>query len=202
MQLHGQMARVPVAARQKFFEAAHFYNRMLAHRTNSVVFPYYLSAFVSALRSVTYYLQKQYADEPRFVEWYARKQEEMKAGPVLKMLHEKRNTALHVEPFDLYFKQGFKMPEKYGGVITTDHLEVREETDPTGQIKMRLKVGRDGPEENVEPQIRWHFSDDDPRDVMQHCYEGLEKMEAMLKELPSLGLDQAEIPLDAKADPK
>jgi hypothetical protein len=92
------------------------------------------------------------------------------------MLHDKRNTALHVEPFDLYFKQGFKMPEKYGGVITT-HLEVREETDPSGQIKMSLKVGQEGVADEVEPQIGWHFSEDDPRDVMQHCYEGLEKLE-------------------------
>ena len=49
MQMHGQMARVPVTARQKFSEAAYFYNGMLPHRTNPVVFPYYLSAFVSAL---------------------------------------------------------------------------------------------------------------------------------------------------------
>jgi hypothetical protein len=189
MQLHGQMARVPVTARQKFSEAAYFYNGMLAHRTNSVVFPYYLSAFVSALRSVTDYLQKQHAHEPRFAEWYARQQEVMKADPVLKMLYEKRNTALHVEPFDLYFKQGFKMPEKYGGAITTGHLEVREGTDPTGQIKMRLKVGKDRPEEEVEPQISWHFSEDDLRDVMQHCYKGLEKMDCMLKEMSSLELE-------------
>jgi hypothetical protein len=108
MQLHGQMARVPVTARQKFSEAAYFYNEMIGYRTNSIVFPYYLSAFVSALRSVTYYLQKQYAHDARFTEWYGKKQEAMKADPALKILHEKRNTALHVEPFDLYFKQGFK----------------------------------------------------------------------------------------------
>jgi len=190
MQLHGQMARVPVTARQKFSEAAYFYNRMLAHRTNSVVFPYYLSAFVSALRSVTYYLQKQYAHDPRFTQWYAKKQDAMKADPVLKMLHEKRNTALHAEPFDLYFKQGFKMPAKYGGVITTTHLEVREQTDPAGQITISLKVGKDGPEEPVEPQISWHFAEDDPKDVMNHCYEGLDRIDAMLKELPALGLEQ------------
>jgi hypothetical protein len=35
---------------------------------------------------------------------------------------------------------------------------------------------------------------------MQHCYEGLEKMDAMLKELSALGLVPQEIPLDAKAD--
>ena len=186
------MARVPVTAGQKFSEAAYFYNGMLGHRTNSVVFPYYLSAFVSALRSVTYYLQKQYAHDPRFTEWYTGKQEAMKADAILKMLREKRNTALHVEPFDLYFKKGFKMPEKYGGVITTDHLEVREQTDSTGQIRMILKVGKDGPEEEVEPQISWHFSEDDSKDVMNHCYEGLEKMDALLKELSTLGLDRNE----------
>ena len=190
MVLRGQMARVPVTAQQKFNEAAYFYNGMLAERTNPVVFPFYLSAFVSALRSVTYYLQKQYATEPRFAEWYGRKQEEMKADPVLRMLHEKRNTALHVEPFDLCFKQGFKMPAKYGGVITTDHLEVGEKPDPSGHIRMFLKVGKDGVEEEVEPQISWHFTEEDPEDVMTHCREGLEKMDVMLKELSNLGLDQ------------
>jgi hypothetical protein len=198
MQLHGQMAHVSVTSRQKFSEVAYFYNGMLTHRTDSVVFPFYLSAFVSALRSVTYYLQKQYAHDPKFEEWCATKQEEMKADPVLKILHDRRNTALHVEPFDLYFNQGFKMPEKFGGVITTTHLEVREETDPTGQIKISLKVGQGGIAEEVEPQISWHFSGDDPRDVMHHCYEGLEKLDAMLKELPSLGLEKK---VDSKADP-
>jgi hypothetical protein len=116
----------------------------------------------------------------------------MKADPVLKMLHEKRNTALHVEPFDLCFKQGWKMPDKYGGVITTTFLAVREEAEPNGRVITFLKVANDGPEEEVETQISWHFTDDDPQDVMNHCYEGLEKMDAMLKELTSLGLDENE----------
>jgi hypothetical protein len=42
MQIFGQMARVPVTARQKFEEAAYFYNGMVAHRLNVIVFPYYL----------------------------------------------------------------------------------------------------------------------------------------------------------------
>src|SRR5271157_4349650 len=158
MQMHGQMARVPVTARQKFSEAAYFYNGMLPHRTNPVV--------------VTYYLQKQYAHDKRFTAWYAQKQDAMKADPVLKMLHEIRNTALHVEPFDLCFKQGWKMPDKYGGVITTTFLAVREEAEPNGRVKTFLQVEKDGPEEEVETQISWHFTDDDPADVMEHCYEG------------------------------
>ena len=57
MEFFGQIARVPVTAPQKFDEAAYFYNRMFAYRTNVLIFPYYLSAFLSALRSVTMYLQ-------------------------------------------------------------------------------------------------------------------------------------------------
>ena len=46
------------------------------------------------------------------------------------------------------------MPEKCGGVITTDHLDFLEETDPRGQITMTLQVGKEGDVEPVEPLIR------------------------------------------------
>jgi hypothetical protein len=149
MQMHGQMARVPVTARQKFSEAAYFYNSMLPHRTNPVVFPYYLSAFVSALRSVTYYLQKQYAHDERFKEWYAPKQEAMKADPVLKMLHEsaiqhstssrstcasnrdgrcRNNTAASSRP---PFWQSVRKP-------------IRTEVEQRGSRERSLRVARDG----------------------------------------------------------
>ena len=59
---NSQLVRLPVTARQKFDEAVYFYNQMVALGTNIVVFPYYLSAFLSALRSVTWYLQKQYTN--------------------------------------------------------------------------------------------------------------------------------------------
>ena len=52
-------------------------------------------------------------------------------------------------------------------------------------------VGKDGAEEEVEPQISWHFSEDDPNGVINYCTEGLEKLGAMLEELSSLGLPQS-----------
>src|SRR5262249_20144073 len=119
VQMFGRMARVPVTARQKFNEAAYFYNGMFAHRLNVIIFPYYLSAFLSALRSVTLYLQTQYAHNVAFSTWYSEKQDEMRADPILKMLVENRNTVVHREPFDLFFNRGFKMPEKHGEYIET-----------------------------------------------------------------------------------
>ena len=188
MVFDGQMARVPVTARQKFAEAAYFYNGMYAHRTNVVIFPYYLSAFLSALRSVTFYLQKQYAHDERFKGWYSQKQQEMGADPVLKNLNDRRVAVVHVEPFQLHFRKGYEMPAKYDGCITTNHLELRDEQDPDGQTRMYLKVGKDGAWEAVEPWISWHFDEDDAADVMNHCHAGLEKLDTILGELAELRL--------------
>ena len=183
VQMFGRMARVPVTARQKFNEAAYFYSGMLSHRLNEIIFPYYLSAFLSALRSVTWYLQKQYAHNEHFATWYSEKQAEMRADPVLKMLAENRTTVVHREPFDLFFKRGFKMLEKYGDYIETTFFEQIEDSTPEGVITTKIRVAKDAPEEAVEPWITWHFTEDDDEDVMNHCYVGLERLDAILKEL-------------------
>jgi len=186
MEWSGQMARVPVTARQKFSEAAYFYNRMLEHRRNVVIFPYYLSGFLSALRSVTMYLQKQYAADKRFNDWYPSKQTEMSADPILKNLNEKRVAVVHREPFELHFRKGYRLPERYGDYIETTHFELAESVTPDGWLEMTIKVGEEGLPEPVEPWVTWHFGPDDSADVMNYCYSGLEKLDAILKELVNL----------------
>lgn len=201
VQTFGQMARVPITARQKFNEAAYFYNGMLAHRLNVVIFPYYLSAFLSALRSVTFYLQKQYAHNAQFASWYPKKQAEMSADSVLKTLVNNRNTIVHREPIDLYFNRGFKMPERYGEYIETTHFEQIEDQLPDGTIRTKIRVGANVEEEEVTPWVTWHFSETDREDVMSHCYAGLEKIDLILQELESLRIGMGlppdeEIPRD------
>jgi hypothetical protein len=186
VQMFGRMARVPLTARQKFHEAAYFYNGMVAHHLNVIIFPYYLSAFLSALRSITWYLQTQYAHNERFGDWYPKKQADMRADPILKMLQENRNQVVHREPFDLFFNRSFKMPEKYGDYIETKFFEQIEDQTPEGVIKTRIRVGKDGQDEEVEPWITWHFTEDDREQVTKHCYVGLEKIDAILKELEGL----------------
>lgn len=195
VQMFGRMARVPLTARQKFNEAAYFYNRMLKHRLNVILFPYYLSAFLSALRSVTWYLQKQYAHNEQFGSWYSQKQAEMRADAVLKMLQQNRDAVVHREPFDLFFKRSFKMPAKYGDYIETKFFEQIEGQTREGVITTKIRVDKDSPEEEVEPWITWHFAEDDHEDVMNHCYAGLERLDAILKELEARRAEMA-LPAD------
>jgi hypothetical protein len=186
MQIFGQMARVPVTARQKFNEAGYFYNGMLAQRTNVIVFPYYLSAFLSAFRSVTFFLQKQYSNNAEFKSWYAQKVAVVIADPVLAMLAKKRTAAVHLEPIDLFFTQSFQMPARYGGSITTKQFELVQDQEPGGQLKTTIKVDADGVAEEVPPVMIWHFTEEDRDDLAKHCYHGLESLDSILTELEGL----------------
>jgi hypothetical protein len=189
MEIIGQLGRVPVTGRQKFDEAKFFYDRMLEYRRNVVAFPYYLSAFLSALRSVTFYLQKQFNHTPKFEEWYAARH--LDTDPILRFLNDKRVTAVHKEPFDLCFRKGFHFPARFDGAIETRFLELYDLVDDDGVLRMGIKLAPDSPEESVEPWITWHFDENDQTDVMEHCYAGLETLKALLEELRALGIDAA-----------
>jgi hypothetical protein len=57
-----------------------------------------LGAFISAVRSITIYMQKQYQDKPNFYEWYCPKQIEMKKDSELKFLNSLRVDFIHIKP--------------------------------------------------------------------------------------------------------
>src|ERR1700680_1199577 len=154
MEIGAQLARPAITATQKFKEAAFFYDQMYACRTNVEKFPSFLSAFLTSFRSITIYLQKQYAHDDRFKEWYPVKQAEMEKDPTLALLNKRRNAVTKREPFDLYFKHGYKMPQKYGDFIETTHFELEVRQDD-GWLRMRIKAGPDSDWEKVEPWGEW-----------------------------------------------
>lgn len=57
-----------------------------------------LGAFFSAARSITYYMQNQYAKRPNFWEWYCPKQMSMKGDDDLKFLNNLRVDLIHIRP--------------------------------------------------------------------------------------------------------
>ena len=186
MQIQGELVRATVTAKQRFNEAAYFFDGMQANQTNMTVFPYQLSAFLNAFRSITLYLQKQYARESWFSSWYNPKQAEMANDPTLKMLNDKRVESIHHYPVDLIFKQGFCLPERFGGCIMTSHFEVESEERDDGLVVTRIKVGADGIKEEVATEISWYFSEDDADDVMKNCWAGLNKIRAIVSEIDAV----------------
>jgi len=176
------MVPLPMTAAEKFNEAAYFFNQMIATVNNTRIFPFNLSAFLSALRSTTFYLQVQYGHEQRFADWYGRAQEKMKNDPVLKMLTELRRQAVHLKPVNLLVNSG---PRFHQNPIETDHLELMHTTDDEGNIIWRYKVDRDGQERQADPITDWVFEHNE-QPVLVACRHGLEQLDSLLKEWNAL----------------
>ena len=55
-------------------------------------------SFLSAARSITFYMQKQYNSKSGFDNWYSRKQTDMKSDDELKFLNKLRVDFIHIRP--------------------------------------------------------------------------------------------------------
>lgn len=149
---------------------------MVAPVNNVRQFPYHLSAFLSALRSTTFYLQAQFSGDGEFATWYAKMQEEMKADAALKRLNQLRVEAVDKSPVNLVVNSG---PRLHENPIVTNHLEFMNTTDKDGGIVWRYKVGQDGNERDAEPITDWEF-EADGRSVLDFCNECLSKIDRLL----------------------
>lgn len=78
------------AARGKLREARYFLDRMKETKTGPE-FKYNLSAFLSAARSVTFYLQKEYREDEEFDEWYSTVRDMMRESPLFTAIVQARN---------------------------------------------------------------------------------------------------------------
>src|SRR5260370_10835988 len=181
MRVFYSMVGLPITAEEKFREATYFFNRMLATRTNVYEFPFNFSAFLSAFRSVTFYLQAQHRGDAKFEEWYAPKQEMMKAHPSMKQLKALRDEALHARPVSLLIAQG---PD-----VRKEGLDIHEiafDTDPKGNMRTFVKLEKDGPDVLIGSLAEWNLDNKDGPIILQICDEALRELRSMLDEWKTL----------------
>jgi hypothetical protein len=97
-------------ALRKIGQAKYHLDMMKAVDPSSDDFLFNLVSFISSGREVTWYLQKEFAGNPKFKEWYAMKQQQMKEDEEFTFFRDKRNIVV---------KQAF--PEVKG--YTTDYVK-------------------------------------------------------------------------------
>jgi hypothetical protein len=152
---------------------------MIATVNNTRTFPFNLSAFLSALRSTTFYLQVQYGNEERFAEWYGRAQETMKKDPLLKLLNELRRKAIHQKPVNLVVNSGPVFHED--PITVTEVFEATSGTDREGNIFWCYKNGHDGVEQTADAVTDWEL-EMNGMSVIETSKHGLDQMGSLLRE--------------------
>ncbi|MBE9595110.1 MAG: hypothetical protein IMF19_16720 [Proteobacteria bacterium] len=162
--------------RHKLQEAEDFLSKMEQTLEDDNVFYYNLSAFVSAARSITLYMQKQYKtgksekDRKDFDEWYRLKRQKMKDDPELKYLFNARNEALHTETIET----GATRIK-----ISTVGLTVGKDTPEAEQVK----EAESKPSAQSSPKtVRRFFPEFKDMDVMEFGEKQLVKLTKIVEE--------------------
>lgn len=150
---------------KKLYEAKFFLQKMIHEdesdyeETNNdheyTAFLYYISAFLSAFRSITYLMQKEFRSIEGFMEWYGPKQKILTDDETLKQLAEERVNTTHL-----------KMPKPVATVrINADNFEKYGDIEP----------------EDIEI---WHSFKDAPghQSIIDQCKYAIEKITPIVLE--------------------
>src|SRR5690348_4165634 len=82
--------------RDKLNEAAFFLAQVKTSTENKDAFRFNLSAFLSALRSTTFFMKAEYTHSQGFLTWYESKLAEMDADSILRFFKKQRNNTIHI----------------------------------------------------------------------------------------------------------
>src|SRR5438445_12753895 len=116
------------------------------------VFKYYLSAFLSAARSVTFALQAELGDRAGFRDWYAGVQERMRNDARMRFFVEKRDYVIHVANVSTPAKVDVRITDH---LYLTDTLHIEVIRD--GKLGGTIDVGPSPPALTAqdETSVRW-----------------------------------------------
>jgi len=170
--------------REKLLEAKYFLERMIRKQSHRDAFKYNLSAFLAAARSVTFFMQKEFARVSGFKEWYSKKQAEMQSNNAMRFLNKKREMTIHQQPV-----------RPYAQVNTSnrDHVRVSESisiliTHANGAIERRESEPTPTPvpaENEVTTKGLWYFDELPEKDVVTLSKEYIVKLETLVTECES-----------------
>ena len=154
---------------EKLSEAQYFLDRMIALQANRLFFKYNLSAFLSAFRSVTFFMQKEYSGMENFAKWYSLKQSEFEANKEMQLLNTKRVMTIHKVPVGLHANINGSIHER---IFITDHLSVEIiHADGTIEKEKPINIERIELTDEIASNEKWlwYFDDYTQSDVVSIC---------------------------------
>lgn len=172
----------------KLQEAKFFFEQMSNYQTNRSGFKYNLSAFLSAFRSITYLMQKEYSKIQDFENWYQGKQEELKLNERMKLLNCMRVITIHkasIHPMAQIYasieETVWATDEINATVIHADRTVEKSDQKIFEKIVLPPEAIIT-PRESIDDKWLWVFNEYPNSDIMTICNECLILMENIVSE--------------------
>ncbi len=157
--------------KHKAEEASFFLSKMKQKFEDDIIFSYYLSAFLSATRNITFYMQKQYKKQNGFSEWYCQQQIKMSNDAELKFLNKARAEDVHKSPV----KTGATREKEF----SADAILVKEGE----KVKERVEEDDKKSQQKISPKtIRRFFVNYEREDVVEFSEKQLKKLLQLVEE--------------------
>ena len=164
-------------------EAKYFLQCLSEKQSDRDAFKYNLSAFLSAFRSITFIMQKEFANIPEFELWYISQQVILRLNDKMKLLNAKRVLTVHQVPVQLRAEIHINIGEQ---ITLTDtltmeiiHSDRAIEKEEPAIIEYPLP-SFDETKEN--DQWFWYFDDYPNFDVLSICNECVIYLETIILE--------------------
>jgi hypothetical protein len=168
--------------RIKLGEAQYFLGQMRDTVSDHEAFAYNLSAFLSAGRSVTLLLQREFAHTPGFKEWSVREQDRLKVDQRMVLFNDKRVEAVHIRPVAPNAKVDLSLRET---IYASESLLV-EKLDAEGNVLETREISSPPPTRAPAPPLsvewRWYFEELSDIDVVSACEEQVGKLRRIVDE--------------------
>ena len=171
--------------RDKLFEARYFLDKMKECEADRDPFRYNLSAFLSAARSTTLVMQKEFAHTVGFKDRYATTEQAMKSDPVFHFMNKKRVMTVHHEPVRPASRVSMTLVVPAFAEVTVCDELVRangriEKGEPEKPPQPSVSSRQTSEEDMVE--YLWAFDDGPDKDVVALCEEYWMELERIIIE--------------------
>ena len=175
------------ATQQKLNEAIIMFDQARGASNDYTVFIANLNAFVSAARSVTLVMQKEFDSIGGFKQWYKDKQQDMEKDKEFKFFNNLRVDTVHVRPFNTPSRYTTVFP---GGLTVAGGTTIEV---PLGRVDDRgnLVVSDQGPVmidgrpvQGVQrlTSRSYQFTDRPNEDAIALCEQYLQKLHSLVTE--------------------
>jgi len=182
----GERLKINASGREKLAEAR-FFLGLMERSVESDVFIYFLSAFLSALCSVTapIKLQPHMGIDERYKSWKKEMDDGLLRDTDLILLCEMRNGEVHKIPTDKLQSMGASFPEGLDLSAPGSYIELDlRGGKPVG----RHKVG-DAPVQAHPVNVSWRFNTAGSPDVVETCRRGLAVIEKVIASREAMHFD-------------
>lgn len=178
----------------KLNEAEYFLEMIETNQNDTQKFKYNFSAFLSASRSVTFYLQKELKKNSNFDQWYTQIQEKMGKDPLLKFFKDTRNFVIHEKTKPTKRLIEVKIHE---GILLKDNISIKIELENGETLDLgtgheannlpKTSVIKGGFKKTVvDTTVTYFFEEFPETDVLSLCREYLTKLSEIIREAKSV----------------